>query len=303
MNDWLNYHHLLYFWMVAKEGGITPAANVLRLSQPTLSTQIQKLEKSMGLQLFQRKGRSMHLTDSGQMVFRYADEIFSLGNELVDAVRGRPTNDSIRLIVGVPDVLPKMVIYRVLKPVLAMKESVKLVCYEGKLKELLSDLAMHRVDVVLADSPLTPELNVRAFNHLLGQSDVTVFGTAAMAKKYERNFPKSLSGAPMLLPPHNTTLRRTLEQWFDNKDIHPSVVHEFADSAMLKVFGQAGEGMIVVPTAIAADVATQYSLDPIGRLPDVVERFYAISVERRLKHPAVVTLSESARSHLFGDPV
>ncbi len=301
MVDWLNYHHLMYFWMVAKEGGITPAAELLHLSQPTLSTQIQKLEKSMGLKLFERKGRAMLLTDSGQMVFRYADEIFSLGNELADAVRGRPTDDSIRLLVGVPDVLPKLVTYRILKPVLEMGERVKLVCYEGKFKDLLADLAMHRLDVVLADSQLTPELNVRAFNHLLGQCDVTVFGTAAMAKKYSKDFPKSLDGAPMLLPTQNTVLRRSLEQWFDDQDIRPDVVHEFEDSAVLKVFGQAGEGMLVAPTAISGDVASQYSLHPIGRISDVIERYYAISVERRLKHPAVVAISEAARENLFGE--
>ncbi|MFK8111901.1 MAG: transcriptional activator NhaR [Rubripirellula sp.] len=302
MVDWLNYHHLMYFWMVAKEGGITAAAEVLHLSQPTLSTQVQKLEKSLGMKLFERKGRTMHLTDSGQMVFRYADEIFNLGNELADAVRGRPADDSLRLLVGVPDVLPKLVTYRILKPVLAMQERVKLICYEGKLKDLLADLAMHRLDVVLADSPLTPELNVRAFNHLLGQCDVTVFGTAAMAKKYTKGFPLSLDGAPMLLPTQNTTLRRALEQWFDDQGIQPDTVHEFEDSAVLKVFGQAGEGMIVVPTAVAVDVATQYSLDPIGRIPSIIEKFYAISVERRLKHPAVVAISESARTNLFGEP-
>lgn len=301
MVDWLNYHHLMYFWMVAKEGGITPAAEALHLSQPTLSTQIQKLEKSMGMKLFDRKGRSMHLTDNGQMVFRYADEIFSLGNELADAIRGRPSADTLRLLVGVPDVLPKMVTYRILKPVLEMQEKVKLVCYEGKLKDLLADLAMHRLDVVLADSPLTPELNVRAFNHLLGQSDVTVFGTAELEKRFSKDFPKSLDGAPMLLPTQNTTLRRALEQWFDDQEIYPDVVHEFEDSAVVKVFGQAGEGMIVVPTAVAKDVATQYSLDPIGRIPNIVERYYAISVERRLKHPAVLAISESARTDLFGE--
>ncbi|MGB7328957.1 MAG: transcriptional activator NhaR [Rubripirellula sp.] len=301
MVDWLNYHHLMYFWMVAKEGGITPAAELLHLSQPTLSTQIQKLEKSMGVKLFERKGRSMILTDSGQMVFRYADEIFGLGNELADAIRGRPTENSIRLLVGVPDVLPKLVTYRILKPVLELDERVKLVCYEGKSKDLLADLAMHRLDVVLADSPLTPELNVRAFNHLLGQCDATVFGTAAMAKKYSNDFPKSLDGAPMLLPTQNTVLRRSLEQWFDDQDIRPEVAHEFEDSAVLKVFGQAGEGMIVVPTAVADDVAAHYSLKQVGRIPEITERFYAISVERRLKHPAVLAISQSARDNLFSN--
>jgi LysR family transcriptional activator of nhaA len=299
MVDWLNYHHLLYFWMVAKEGGITPAADLLHLSQPTLSTQIQKLEKSMGVKLFDRKGRSMVLTDTGQTVFRYADEIFTLGRELTDAVRGRPNDEVMRLLVGVPDVLPKMVVHRLLQPALEMEDKVKLVCYEGKLNNLLSDLAMHKLDVVLANSRLTPDVSVRAFNHLLGQCDVTVFGTEKMAKKYKRGFPKSLDGAPMLLPTQNTNMRRSLEQWFDETDIRPEVAHEFEDSALLKVFGQAGAGMIAVPTPIADEVGRQYSLKPIGRIHEVTERFYAISVERRLKHPAVLAISEAARANLF----
>lgn len=299
MNDWLNYHHLLYFWMVAKEGGITPAAEALHLSQPTLSTQIQKLEKSMGVKLFERKGRSMLLTDTGQTVFRYADEIFTLGRELTDTLRGQPAEDSLRLLVGVPDVLPKLIVYRLLKPALEMNQRVKLVCYEGKQNDLLTDLAMHRLDVVLANSRLTPQLNVRAFNHLLGQCDVTVFGTKAMAKKYKRNFPESLDGAPMLLPTQNTTMRRALEQWFDDNQIRPETIHEFEDSALLKVFGQAGAGMLAIPTPVSDEVALQYSLEPIGRIPEVTERFYAISVERRLKHPAVLAISEAARENLF----
>jgi LysR family transcriptional activator of nhaA len=205
------------------------------------------------------------------------------------------------LIVGVPDVLPKLVVYHILKSVLDLEERVKLVCYEGKLHDLLSDLALHRLDVVLADSPLTPQVNVRAFNHLLGESDVTVFGTAQMAKDYQPGFPASLSGAPMLLPTQNTTIRRALEQWFDTADIWPEIVHEFEDSALLKVFGQAGQGMIVVPSAVAKEVGDQYSLYPIGRIPEVIERFYAISVERRLKHPAVVAISTAAKESLFGN--
>ncbi|KAA1259594.1 Transcriptional activator protein NhaR [Rubripirellula obstinata] len=303
MTDWLNYHHLLYFWMVAKEGGITRAAELLHLSQPTLSTQIQKLEKSLGVKLFERKGRTMLLTDTGQTVFRYADEIFNLGRELTDAVRGRASDESLRLMVGIPDVLPKTMVYRLLKPVLEMEENIKLVCYEGKLNDLLSDLAMHRLDVVLANSRLTPDLNVRAFNHLLGQCDVTVLGTAEMAKKYRTKFPGSLNGAPMLLPTQNTTMRRALEQWFDDTDIRPETMHEFEDSALMKVFGQAGAGMLAVPTPLAEEIEKQYSLKTVGRIPEVTERFYAISVERRLKHPAVVTISETAKASLFEDPV
>ncbi len=299
MIDWLNYHHLLYFWMVAKEGSITAAAEQLHLSQPTLSTQIQKLEKSMGVQLFDRKGRSMLLTETGQMVFRYADEIFNLGRELTDSLRGRPSKDAVRLLVGVPDGVPKLVVYHLLKPALAMPDRVRLVVREGKLKDLLSDLALHQLDIVLADSPLTPDVNVRAFNHLLGQCGVSVLGTSGLAKAHRNGFPASLTGAPMLLPTQNTTLRRALEQWFDDQGIRPQVVHEFDDSALMKVFGSVGEGLVVVPTPIEDDVATQYHLTLLGRIDQIVERFYAISVERRLKHPAVVAICESAREKLF----
>lgn len=299
MSEWLNYHHLLYFWTVAKEGGITPAAEALHLSQPTLSTQIGKLEKSLGVKLFDRKGRSMVLTDTGQTVYRYADEIFSLGREMLDAVRGMPSDQAIRLLVGVPDVLPKLIVYRLLKPALELDEKVKLICHEGKLNDLLSDLALHRLDIVLADSPLTPQVNVRAFNHLLGQCSVTVFGTPKLARKYKRGFPRSLNGAPMLLPTQTTALRRSLEQWFDQNDIRPHIEHEFEDSAVLKVFGQEGEGLVVVPSAMEKEVEEQYSLRRLGRIDDITERFYAISVERRLKHPAVVAISDAAKEDLF----
>lgn len=297
--EWLNYHHLLYFWMVAKEGGISRAAKQLHLAQPTLSSQIKKLEKSLGDQLFNRVGRSMVLTETGQTVFRYADEIFSLGRELTDALKGRPSQDRLKLVVGVPDVLPKLVVYQLLRPALDLDEQVQLECYEGKLNDLLAELALHRIDIVLADSPLTPQSHIRAFNHLLGECGVTIFGTSDFSKKYKREFPDSLHNAPMLLPTHNTSLRRALEQWFEQHDIRPHVVHEFEDSAVLKVFGQAGEGLFAAPTAIESQVSKQYSVRPVGRIPEVRERFYAISVERRLKHPAVIAISNAARSELF----
>ena len=285
--------------MVAKEGGITQASEVLQLAQPTLSTQIQKLEKSLGVKLFERKRRALVLTDTGQMVFRYADEIFNLGRELTDTLRGRASDDSIRLLVGVPDVLPKFIVYNLLKPALALDKRVKLVCYEGKLKDLLSDLAQYRLDIVLADSPLTPQVNVKAFNHLLGECGITIFGTAELAKKYKRGFPGSINGAPMLLPTQSTALRRSLEQWFDDQEIRPDIIHEFDDSAILKIFGQSGEGLIALSSVIEKDVCEQYSLKVVGRIPELRERFYAISVERRLKHPAIVAITENARENLF----
>ncbi|MCC6511377.1 MAG: transcriptional activator NhaR [Pirellulaceae bacterium] len=300
MLDWLNYHHLLYFWMVAKEGGITNAAEQLHLSQPTLSTQIQKLERSLGVKLFERRGRAMILTEAGQTVFRYADEIFTLGRELGHALRGGAGQDeTMRLLVGVPDAVPKIIVYHLLKPALQLNEPVKLVCYEGKLDTLVSDLAMHRLDIVLANSPLTPQAHVRAFNHLLGECGISVLGVPALVKRHKDKFPLSLQGAPMLLPTQNTTMRRALEQWFDEIQIRPHVVHEFEDSAVMKVFGQAGEGLVVVPSAIEEEVAQQFGLKVVGHIPTIVERFYAISVERRLKHPAVVAISEGARKSLF----
>ena len=299
--DWLNYHHLLYFWTIAKEGGISRAAERLHLAQPTLSSQIKKLETSMGTKLFERTGRNLVLTDTGQLVYRYAEEIFTLGRELADTVKGQRAEKRLRLTVGVPDALPKLVVYELLKPALAMDEDVSLECYEGKLNDLLADLALHRLDIVLANSPLTPDSHVRAYNHLLGECGVTVFGTAELTRKYKAKFPASLHGAPMLLPTQNTTLRRYLEQWFDDQGIEPDVAHEFEDSAVLKVFGQSGHGLFVTPTAVEDHVKRQFSVNVLGRIPEIKERFYAISVERRLKHPAVVAISKTAKRQLFHD--
>ena len=300
--DWLNYHHLLYFWTVAKEGGVSRAAEVLHLAQPTLSSQIKKLEKSIGHTLFERSGRSLSLTETGQLVYRYADENFGLGRELADVLHNRTDEDKTRFLVGVQGALPKLVVYELLRPALESEDDdrFQVVCFEGKINELLGELALHRLDVVIADRPLAPETHVRAFNHLLGKCGVTVYGTAKLARKYRAKFPESLDSAPMLLPTQNTSLRRLLEQWFDDNGIHPIIAHEFEDSAVLKVFGQEGHGLFFTPSAIEDDVCRQYSVKVVGRLPEIVERFYAISIEKRLKHPAVVKISDFARDNLFG---
>ena len=301
--EWLNYHHLLYFWTVAKEGGVSRAAGVLHLAQPTLSSQIKKLEKSVGHDLFERSGRSLVMTETGRLVYRYADEIFGLGRELSDVLHNRMNEDRSKFLVGVQGAIPKLVAYELLRPALECDENeYQIVCFEGKLNELLGELAMHRLDVVIADRPLTPDNHVRAFNHLLGKCGVTFYASSKLARKYKKNFPESLNSAPMLLPTQNTSLRRQLEQWFDDNQIFPTIAHEFEDSAVLKVFGQEGHGIFVTPTAIEEDVCKQYSVKVVGRLPDIVERFYAISIEKRLKHPAVVKVSESARHNLFGAP-
>lgn len=299
--EWLNYHHLLYFWTVAKEGGVSRAAETLHLAQPTLSSQIKKLEKSIGHDLFERDGRNLKLTETGQLVYRYADEIFAIGRELNDVLKNRTDEGKARFNVGVQGALPKLVVYELLRPALELEErAFQVVCVEGKVNELLSELAMHRLDVVIADRPMPPDSNVRAFNHLLGKCGITVFGSLKLATKYKRRFPESLHGAPMLLPTQNTSLRRLLEQWFDDNKILPQITHEFEDSAVLKVFGQAGHGLFVTPSAIENEVCHQYGVKVVGRIPEVVERFYAISIEKRLKHPAVLKISESARERLFG---
>lgn len=301
MLDSINYHHLLYFYAVAKEGSVSRAAESLHLAQPTLSNQIKKLEKSIGHDLFDRSGRSLVLTETGHLVYRYAEEIFGLGQELADVLHNRMVEDKTKLKVGVQGALPKLVVYELLRPALeSVEQQFQVVCYEGKLNELLGELALHRLDVVIADRPLAPETRVRAFNHLLGRCGTTVYGTAKLARKYAKGFPQSLDTAPMLFPTQNTTLRRQLEQWFDDNGIHPLIAHEFEDSAVLKVFGQEGHGLFITPSAIEDDVCKQYSVKVVGRLPDIVERFYAISIEKRLKHPGVVKISESARYELFG---
>lgn len=298
--EWLNYHHLLYFWVVAREGSIAGACEKLYLTQPTISAQLRALERSLGEKLFTRVGRSLVLTEVGQVVFRYADEIFSLGRELTDTLKGRSRGRPVRFLVGVVDVLPKLIAYRLLEPALRLAGPIHIVCREGKLDRLLADLAVHELDLVLADAPIGPTIKVRAFNHLLGECGVTIFGTAPLAAAYRRGFPRSLAGAPLLLPTDNTMSRRSLEQWFAAEDIHPLNVGEFEDSALLKEFGQSGDGLFPGPSVIEREIQRRYGVRVVGRLAGVRERFYAISGERKLKHPAVIAISEAARQKLFG---
>lgn len=297
--EWLNYHHLLYFWVVAREGGLVPAGKVLRLSHPTLSAQIRSLEDRLGEKLFTRTGRKLALTEVGRIVYRYADEIFTLGRELVDTVQGRSTGQPMRLDVGIVDVVTKLVVRRLLAPALELPDPVRLVCHESSLDQLLADLALHSLDIVISDAPVPTGSSVRAFNHLLGETPVSFFGTQALARAYEPGFPQSLDGAPMLLPFESLTLRRSLNQWFERHKITPRVVAEFEDSALLKVFGGDGLGVFAAPSVVAEEVMTQYGVQLLGRADGVRERFYAISVERRLKHPAIVAISDVARQALF----
>lgn len=297
--EWLNYHHLRYFWTVAREGSLVAAGKVLRLSHPTLSAQVHALEEQLGEKLFVRVGRRLALTEMGRVVYRYAEEIFSLGREMVDTVKGRASGQPLRLDVGIADVVPKLVVRRLLQPALSLPEPVRLVCYEGAYEKLLAELALHTLDIVISDAPVPPGSSVRAFNHLLGETAVSFFGTKSLASSYRRGFPKSLNGAPFLLPLESMTLRRSLNQWFDRHDIKPRVVAEFEDSALLKVFGADGVGIFPAPTVMETDVSRQYGVQVLGRASEVYERFYAISAERKLKNPAVVAITAAARHEIF----
>ena len=299
--EWLNYHHLLYFWTVAKEGSITRACEKLRLAQPTISGQLRLLEETLGEKLFTKQGRGLVMTEVGRVVFRYADEIFTLGRELQDVLKGRSGGRPLRLLVGISDLVPKLIAYRILRPALEMPEPVQIVCDEDTPDHLLAELAEHRVDVVLSESPIPPTIPVKAFNHLLGACTVTLFAAPLLAARYRKNFPASLDAAPFLLPMEGAGLRRSMEQWFDTERIRPTLVGEFKDGALMMTFGQAGAGVFPAPSAVEKEIRAEYKVTPIGRIDSIFERFYAISVERKLKHPAVLMISEAAREKLFAN--
>lgn len=297
--EWLNYHHLLYFWTVVREGGISKAAEKLRLSQPTISAQIRQLEESLGERLFQRQGRTLVPTDTGRLVFRYADDIFSIGRELMETLRGRPAGRPLQLTVGVANAVPKLIVYRLLRPALQGPEAVQLMCREDSPDQLLAELATHALDVVISDAPAPEHVRVKAFNHLLGESDTAFFAPAALAARLRRRFPASLRDAPALLPARNTALRRGIDQWFAKEDLQPRVIAEFEDTALMKVFSQAVPAVFPAPAAIEQDICRFYGVRVVGRTSAVRERYYAISVERRLKHPAVVAITNTAREDVF----
>jgi len=298
--DRLNYHHLLYFWTVAREGTVARAAAQLRLAQPTLSGQIRALEGALGEKLFERAGRGLRLTEMGRVVSGYASEIFALGEELRESLKRQPSGRPLWLSVGVAHAVPKLVAYRLLEPALALPQPVRLNVHVQSTEKLLVSLAAQDLDVVLTDRVAPPGVSVRAFNHLLGDCGVTLLAAPRLALKSRRNFPRSVDDAPFLLPSETSTLRRALEQWFEKQRIRPRIVGEFDDSTLIEVFGQAGRGIFATPTVVEASVCRQYGVRIVGRLNRVRERFYAISAERRLKHPGVIAVTESARRELFG---
>lgn len=296
----LNYKHLRYFWSVAKTGSIARASEQLHLTPQSISGQLGELEDSLGVKLFRRVGRRLEVSEAGQRIFRYADEIFALGNELVEAAKDSGTAQRAPFRLGIADSVPKSVTYRVTEPVLSLKPAVRLICREGRLAALLGELAMHRLDLVLADQPMPTNLNVRAYNHLIGRSPLTVFGTPALAKSLKGPFPALLNEAPFLLPGEDVALRPRLMRWFDDNDLRPLIIGEFDDSALIKDFGRAGAGLFVAPSAIAADILAQHSVVALGEIAEVTEELYAIATERKLTHPAIVAIVDSTRQNVFG---
>ncbi len=299
---WLNYHHLLYFWTVARTGSVTKACVELNLTQPAVSAQIRMLERALGEKLFMKRGRNLVMTDVGRLVYRYADEIFVLGREMQETLAGRLSGRPTRLVVGVADQVPKSMVYKLLGPTLRSEDPVKLTIREDGLERLLADLSMHTVDLVISDAPNAGTTRIKAFNHLLGETDVAIFGAPALAAKYRKGFPESLEGAPLLMPTQSTQLSRSLMSWFDGLRIRPLVIAEIEDSALLKMFGQGGLGLFPAPTAVEDDVISQYGVKLVGRVSAVREQFYAITVERRITHPIVREITSRGQAALVHAP-
>jgi len=295
----INYKHLHYFWVVANEGSITRASEILHLTPQTISGQLSLLEENLGEVLFNRVGRNLELTDTGRLALSYADEIFSLGGELEQMLHNLPDDRPQVFKVGVADVVPKSIAYRLLAPALELPKAVKIVCRENGIHSLLADLALHKVDLVISDAPIPHNVNVRSYNHQLGECGISFFALPEIAKPLIDNFPQSLSGAPLLLPSEVTAVQSRLLKWFDKHRIFPRIVGEFDDSALMKTFGQAGTGIFIAPTPIATEVEKQYGVVAIGTTDEVREQFYAISVERKITHPAVAAITETAREWLF----
>lgn len=294
----LNYNHLQYFWVVAREGSIARASKVLHLTPQTISGQLKQLDASVGEPLFQRVGRGLGLTETGRIVYQYADEIFTLGAELSERVRSKIPGTPETLNVGIINSIAKLIAYRIIEPALELDEPIRVVCQEADLDHLLGELAVHRLDLVISDRPIPTGLNVKAYNHSLGDSRIALFAQRRLASRYAKRFPQSLDGAPMLLPVRSNPLRRSLDEFFDLMNVSPQIVGEFDDSALMKAFGDASAGIFPAPVAIREQVEHMYNSRQIGEVEGVVERYFAISPERKLKHPAVVRITEAARSRL-----
>ena len=299
--EWLNYHHLRYFWTVARKGGVRKAAEELHVSQPSISAQLRLLEESLGQKLFRRSGRNLVLTETGQLVLNYADEIFSAGRELMNAVKQRPGKHPVRVSIGLTDAFPKLIAFQILRAAFRSEAAVHMICREGEIGPLVNHLQSHRLDIVLADEPASSALKAKTFNHRLGRSGVTFCAVPSLAAKLRRNFPQSLDGAPALLPTQNMGMRAALETWFDSKAIRPRLVGEFEDSALMEVCSTGGRGFTAVHTVVDRAALKHFGLRVIARVDECGTDFYAITAERRVKHPAAVAITEHAYSSVFAE--
>ncbi len=296
----LNFKHLRYFWVVAKTGSIARASAQLHLTPQSISGQLSEFENRLGVELFRRSGRNLELTESGRRILSYAEEIFSIGDELLDALHRQKNRKNLSLRVGIADSVSKTIAYHLVEPALRLNEPVRLICREGRLDSLIAELAIHRLDMIIADRPMPANLKVRGYNHLLGESGITIFGTSTLAETLRGDFPNCLNQAPLLLPGEDTAIRPQLIQWLEANDLRPEIIGEFDDSALMKAFGQAGAGLFVAPTTLASQVCEQYKTVTIGRIDAVVDRLYAITTDQRLTHPAVAAISKAARENVFG---
>jgi LysR family transcriptional activator of nhaA len=295
----LNYKHLHYFWMVAHEGSIAKASEKLHITPQTISGQLSLLENSIGNCLFEREGRGLRLTETGRLVLGYADDIFNLGRELGDVLRGNPQLGPAEFIVSAASALPKTIVQKIIEPGLQIDQNISLTSREGPVESILADLAVHKVDMVLSDTPLTGSLSIKAYNHKLGESSLTFFAIKALAEKYRADFPRSLNHAPMLLPTSQYAIRRSVDFWFDENKIYPNIRGQFDDSALMKSFGQAGLGVFFMPTSIAQEVCFNFNVEIVGKVETLKQTFYAITAERKVKHPAVAAICDTARTLLF----
>lgn len=295
----LNLRHLYYFWVVAKEGSVTRAAERQGVAVQTISAQLTLLDQSVGRALLAPQGRRLVLTDAGRIALGYAEQIFALAEQMQDALASTDTVPTMRLTVGISDSLPKLIASRLLDAALQLPQPVKLVCYEDRFESLLGALSVHKLDVVLTDRPVPPGTNLKVFSHLLGESELTLFGVPALAKKYRAKFPDSLRDAPMLLPTRNNAIRGRIDQWFEMLDVRPDVVGEFDDNALLNTFGGNGLGLFPAPSVLADDVREQFGAEPVGPIAQVREQFYAISNERKIKHPAIDAILSAIHGKVF----
>ncbi len=299
----MNFKHLNYFWQVAKAGGVARAGEQIHLTPQTISGQIGLLEDDLGTPLFAKRGRNLELTEAGRLAFGYAQDIFALGSELEETLRNYPTSGHpLEFRIGVADAIPKTIAYRLIQPATLLPERVRIVCRESRLENLLAELAMHRLDLVISDTPIPPSVSVRAYNHRLGQSGVSFFAAPGLYKTCKGKFPACLDGAPMLIPGEGSAVRPHLMQWLEAKKLHPRVTGEFDDSALMKAFGQGGTGVFIGPTVLEAEIESRYGVKVFGRTGEIVEAFFAISVERRVTHPCVVAITDAARDELFASP-